>query len=160
MERSYMMYKRILVPLDGSKFAETSLDHVRVLAKGCPVDRVILLRVIEPIIADVKDYIGAERVREAEAKLEAEAKKYLDRIASELKKDNIPAESKLVVDGEPAAKILETIKEEKINLIIMSTHGRTGFEKWLHGSVAQKVMAHTSIPILMVVPKGSKAKKG
>lgn len=154
------MYKKILVPLDGSKFAESSLDHVRELAKGGSVSKVILLRVIEPIIADVKDYIGVERVREAESKLEAEAKKYLDRIASDLKKDNIYAESRLVVNGEPAAKILDTIKEEKINLVIMSTHGRTGFDKWLHGSVAQKVMAHTSIPILMVVPKGSKAKKG
>ncbi|MGQ9616506.1 MAG: universal stress protein [Spirochaetota bacterium] len=153
------MYKKILVPLDGSKFAESVLDHVKAIAKGCSVKKAILFRVIEPVIPDIKDYIGAERIREAEEKRENEAKNYLERIAAALKKDDITVETRLEVNGEPAAKILETVREEKVDLIVMSTHGRTGFERWFHGSVAQKVMTHSSAPVLMVVPKGSKSKK-
>lgn len=150
------MYKKILVPLDGSKFAESALAHVRAVAQGRPIDKIVLLRVVEPIIVDVKDYLGAERTREAEDKLEANAKEYLDNIASDLRKDGIPVETRIVVNGEPAAKILEITREETIDLIIMSTHGRSGFPRWLHGSVANRVLVHSSVPVLMVVPKGSK----
>lgn len=51
------MYKKILVPLDGSEFAENALQHARTIAKGCAVDKVVLLRVVAPIIKDVKDMI-------------------------------------------------------------------------------------------------------
>jgi nucleotide-binding universal stress UspA family protein len=150
------MYNKILVPLDGSKFAESALEHAREIARGSSVDKVILLRVIEPLIVDVKDFIAAERVREAEEKRETEAKKYLDKVAAELKKDNIPVETKLIVDGQPAEKILEVASDEKVDLIAMSTHGRSGFQQWVFGSVAQRVLVHSSIPILMVVPGGER----
>ena len=81
------MYKEILVPLDGSKFAESALKHLRAVAQGRPVDNVVLLRVLEPLIMDVKDYIGAEHIREAEDKLEADAKECLDKTAADLRKD-------------------------------------------------------------------------
>jgi nucleotide-binding universal stress UspA family protein len=150
------MYKKILIPLDGSQFAESALDHARAIAKVSSVEKVILLRVIEPLIVDVKDFIGAERAREAELKREADAKKYLHKVAAELKKENIPVETKLVVDGEPAEKILEVAKDEKVDLITMSTHGRSGFQQWVFGSVAHRVLVHCSIPILMVVPGGGR----
>jgi len=153
------MYKKILVPLDGSELAETALEHVVAIAKGRPIDKVILIRVLESLIIDVKDYIGAERVREAEEKIEGNAKKYLDKTASKLKKDGIPVETRIVVNGQPAARILEVAKEEDVDLIIMSTHGRSGVPRWLFGSVAHRVLVHSSIPILLVVSKGSEKYK-
>ena len=81
------MYKKILVPLDGSKFAESALEHVRAVAQGRPVEKVILIRVLEPLIIDVKDYIGVDRAREAEEKLEADAKRYIEKTAAALKKE-------------------------------------------------------------------------
>jgi nucleotide-binding universal stress UspA family protein len=144
------MYKKILVPLDGSKFAERALDHVRAVAQGRPVDKVILIRVLEPLIIDVKDYIGVDRAREAEEKLEADAKRYIEKTAAALKKEGIPVEAMMVVDGEPAVKILEAAKEEKVDLIIMSTHGRSAFFHWVFGSVAHKVLANSSVPILLI----------
>ncbi|MEW5815228.1 MAG: universal stress protein [Spirochaetota bacterium] len=148
------MYRKILVPLDGSKFAESALEHVRAIAQGRLVDKVVLIRVLIPIIMDAKDYLGAERVREAEDKLEADAKEYLDKTATDLRKEGIPVETKIVVDGEPAAKILEVAREERVDLIIMSTHGRSGFTRWIFGSVANRVLIHSSVPVLMVVPEG------
>jgi nucleotide-binding universal stress UspA family protein len=150
------MYKKILVPLDGSNFAESALGHAREIARASSVEKLILLRVIEPLIVDIKDFIAAERVREAEEKREARAREYLKKTAAELKKDNIPVETKLVVDGEPAEKILEVAEDEKVDLIIMSTHGRSGFQQWVFGSVAHRVLVHSSIPILMVVPGGKR----
>jgi nucleotide-binding universal stress UspA family protein len=153
------MYKKILVPLDGSKLAENALEHVIAVAQGLQVDKVILFRVVEPIMVGVKDYIGAESIRAAEKKLEADAKKYLDKIARDLKKDGIPVEAEIVVNGEPAAKILETAKEKNVDLIIMSTHGKSEFLHWVFGSIANKVLAHSSIPLLLVMPKGSQRYK-
>jgi nucleotide-binding universal stress UspA family protein len=150
------MYEKLLVPLDGSNFSESALEHAKAIAKGCSVKKVILLRVLEPLIMDVKDFIAAERVREAEEKREKAAKKYLEKVAAELRKDGIPVETKLVVDGQPAEKILEVAKDEKVDLITMSTHGRAGFQQWVFGSVAHRVLVHSSIPILMVVPGGGR----
>jgi nucleotide-binding universal stress UspA family protein len=150
------MYRKILVPLDGSKFAESALEHAREIARASSVEKLILLRILEPLIVDVKDFIGAECVREAEEKRETNARKYLKDTAAKLKKDNISVETKLVVDGEPAEKILEIATEEKVDLITMSTHGRSGFQQWVFGSVAHRVLVHSSIPILMVVPGGER----
>jgi nucleotide-binding universal stress UspA family protein len=147
------MYKKLLVPLDGSKFAESVLDHIRAVSCGLKLEKILLVRVLEPLIRDVKDYIGVDRAREAEDKIEADAKNYLDKTAADLKKEGIRVEVKLVVDGEPAAKILELAKEEKVDLIVMSTHGRTAFFHWVFGSVAHKVLVHSSIPILLVPQK-------
>jgi nucleotide-binding universal stress UspA family protein len=144
-----------LVPLDGSPFAESALEHVRTVMQGRKLDKVVLIRVVEPLIRDAKDYIGVDRAREAEEKIEAEARKYVEKAAADLRKDGIHAEAKLVVDGEPAAKILETAREENVDLIIMSTHGRTAFFHWVFGSVAHKVLANSPIPIL-VIPKKNK----
>ncbi len=148
------MYERILVPLDGSQFAEAALKDVRTVVEGRKVDKVFLVRVVEPLIIDVKDYLGAERMREAEDRLEASAKSYLEGVAAGLRKEGIPVETRLVVDGEPAEKILDTAGEEKVELIVMSTHGRTGFKRWVFGSVANRVLVHSSVPVLMVVPEG------
>jgi len=144
------MYKKILVPLDGSTFAESALEHVRKVAREGEVEKVFLIRVLEPIIIDVKDYIGADRARETEEKLEADAKKYLEKTKAVLRKEDMHAEMKMVVDGEPTAKILEFAQQEKVDLIIMSTHGKSAFFHWIFGSVAHKVLANSPIPILLV----------
>jgi nucleotide-binding universal stress UspA family protein len=139
-----------LVPLDGSTFAESALEHVRKVAREGEVEKIFLIRVLEPIIIDVKDFIGADRARETEEKLEAAAKKYLEKTKAVLRKEGIHAEVKMVVDGEPAAKILEFAQQEKVDLIIMSTHGKSAFFHWIFGSVAHKVLANSPIPILLV----------
>lgn len=147
------MYKKILVPLDGSELAECALEHVRAIAKGCQVDKVVLLRVLEPVMGAPHDYVSTEHVREVEDKLEADAKEYLDKVAGNLKKDGVSVETELVVNGEPAAKILEAAKRDKADLIIMSTHGRSGISSWVFGSVAERVVRHALVPVLMVVAR-------
>jgi len=149
------MYNRILVPLDGSELAERALEHVRAIAQGLQVDKVVLLRVLEPHLSLLTphDDTAVRRAREAADKLEADAKDYLNKVAGNLKKDGIPVETELVLGGDPATKILKAAEEDKVDLIIISTHGRSGVSGWLFGSVAERVVRHSPVPVLMVVAR-------
>ena len=151
------MYKRIVVPLDGSELAESALNHVKKITEGRKIDKLVILRIVEPLIVDVKDYIGAERVKEAEEKMIDEAKNYLKSIEKKLKEEGYNVKSIVEISADPAAKILEVAKEEDADLIVMSTHGRTGFRRWIFGSVAHKVLAHSNIAVLIAVPEGEKS---
>jgi len=149
------MYKKILVPLDGSEFSECSLEHVRAVAAGCRVPKVVLLRVVEPLPGVYE--LGEEWRRNTEAKLQVEAKDYLSKVANnlkgDLKKGSVAIET-VVVKGNPAYEILEYSKKNQIDLIIMSTHGRSGVSRWVMGSVADRVLRHSLAPVLIVSPAG------
>jgi nucleotide-binding universal stress UspA family protein len=145
------MYKKILAPLDGSKFSECSLEHVRAVALGCRVPKVVLLRVVEPIH---KGYgMGEDWAREAGARQKAEAKSYLSKLADDLKKEGI-ATRVAVVGGMPADEILDYASKNQVSLIIMSTNGRSGVSRWFLGSVAERVLRYSPVPLLVVSPPG------
>ena len=148
------MYKKILVPLDGSEFSECSLEHARAVAIGCKVPGVILLRVVEPIIADYRTgSVLEELLREAHEKLVADANNYLAKIAANLKKEGMAVET-AAVEGEPSDKILDYARNNQVDLIIMSTHGRSGASRWAFGNVANRVLRHSTAPVLIAPPSG------
>lgn len=88
-----------------------------------------------------------------ESKLRAEATDYLLKMADNLKKDGVAAETVVVV-GWPAEKIMEYSEKNKVDLIIMSTHGRSGITRFTFGSVAEKVSRHSVVPVMTVTPPG------
>ena len=153
------MYRNVLVPLDGSEFAESALEHVGAVTRTGTLKSVILVRVVTPLLVHAKDMIEAEHAREVESKQEAAAKRYLDKVASRLRAQGLPVSTELVIDGDPATKILETARERGVDLIVMSTHGSAGIAPWLFGSVTHRVLAHSPVPVLMVVPKGARPHK-
>jgi len=153
------MYKRVLIPLDGSRFAESSLEHLQAVTLASKLESVVLVRVVMPLLVHAKDFLEAEHAREAEDKQEAAAREYLQKTAARLKKLGLPVETELIIDGEPAMKVLEAAREHKADLIIMSTHGTTGFAPWLFGSVTHRVLSHSEVPVLMVVPQGARARR-
>jgi len=114
------MYKRMLVPLDGSEMAECSLEHVKAIAQGCCVPEVDLLFVAEPVSAGL--YQSAAEGRE---KLLAFDKDYLAKIEENLIAGGIAARS-IILEGKPAETIVEYAVKNDVDLIIMSTHGRSG----------------------------------
>lgn len=148
------MYKKILAPLDGSEFSECSLEHVRAVATGCQVPEVVLLRVVEPIRQTYE--LGEDWRRDAEGKGQAEAKDYLAKVADDLKKGGVAAETAVVL-GQPAEAILDYAKQNQVELIIMSTHGRSGVSRWAFGSVADRVLRHSVAPVLIVAPAPCRA---
>lgn len=144
------MYKKILVPLDGSDLAECSLGHVTAIATGCHVPEVILLKVIEE---PVLPYVEAAFLHDTREKFEAEAKEYLSGVADKLKKDGVAADI-AIIHGAAAHDILEYAKDNGVDLIILSTHGLSGAFRWVFGSVADRVVRHSPVPVLTVSPKG------
>ena len=83
------MYKKVLVPLDGSEFSECGLEHTKIIAIACNCPEVVFMRVIEPDpqIADIGGVASESWYRDAQAKTEAEAKNYVTMIADRMKKE-------------------------------------------------------------------------
>ncbi len=147
------MYKKILIPLDGSENSELAIEHLKNVSSKDDIKNLIILRVVVPLIVDVRDYIGAEAARKAEESLEKEARDYINKKVKELKDEGYSVEGLVEVSNEPAAKIIEIAEKEDIDLLIMTTHGKSGFKKWILGNVTHKVLTHTPAPILIAVKK-------
>jgi nucleotide-binding universal stress UspA family protein len=143
------MYRRILVPLDGSERAEKILPHVEGLAK-CLDAEVILLRVFEPDWSQV-DYFGHppefyEGLRED---CRAEALDYLSLIQNEYLGKGLRVQV-CVEEGAVVKTIISVAEREDANLIAMSSHGRTGLSHVFYGSVAAGVLHQVNQPLLLV----------
>jgi nucleotide-binding universal stress UspA family protein len=153
------MYDRILVPLDGSKLAECVIPHVLKIANDCKVHDVILLRVCEPVsvLADYPTDMPEsweEHVKAINTYSSKQCGLYLDDIEKKLKEaglTNVKTEGTL---GDAAALIVDYASKNNIDLIIMATHGRSGPGRWALGSVAEKVMRTTCVPVLTVKGPG------
>ncbi len=149
------MYKKILVPLDGSELAECVLPHVETLVKGCQVSEIIFIRVVEPFRPPATgEYIfPPEQVQRVEAELKAEAEKYLARVAQRVNYGDIKPK-KEVVRGTPAESIADAAAKSGADLIVIATHGRSGPSRWVWGSVADRVLRSSCTPVLMVRAPG------
>jgi nucleotide-binding universal stress UspA family protein len=155
------MYQRIMVPLDGSELAECVLPHVEAVAAGMNPSSVVLVRVIEPYSMPYSEaaefsfkIIELEKQAEdaVDRKHAEEAAEYLDRIASGLKLKG--AVEKVVLLGKPAAALVDYAAGSGIDLVVISTHGRSGVGRWLRGSVAERILQSICAPVFMVRAPG------
>jgi nucleotide-binding universal stress UspA family protein len=150
-----MMYRTILVPLDGSPRAERILPHVEGLALANK-SKVILLQVVNPGAAelmqpmapmgapvDIELYLGT--VEEAEEK----AHQYLLEKASVLEAKNIKAQG-MVRRGEIVRTVIQVAAEQNVDLVAMASHGRTGLSRVFYGSVANGVLHQIDRPLLLI----------
>jgi nucleotide-binding universal stress UspA family protein len=136
------VYRRILVPLDGSSAAEGVLPHVRELAKHVGAEVVLLSVALAPLSP------GAEPIQ-AQATALQEADVYVSDVAARLQHRGIRAEAR-VRYGAPVEEILDHASAAGIDLIAMATHGRTGLKRVVLGSVAEQVLRRTPVPMLLV----------
>ncbi|MDD4875763.1 MAG: universal stress protein [Dehalococcoidales bacterium] len=154
------MYNKVLVPLDGFEIAECILDHVRTIVTGCQVSEVVLLGVIEAHGKGLPSttwggIISDEQEAALATESMAEIKNYLTQVADKLKAEGVFVQP-VVLQGNVAEKILDYAIENQVDLIMMSTHGRSGLSRWALGSVADRVVRHSPVPVLIVSPKGSR----
>ena len=153
------MYKKILVPLDGSILAECVLPHVDSIARGCAAESVTFIRVVElpylPVTVDSGYSLTTGDLRKLEDEFKDAAEKYLSRIVNGVKYDGVKVQSK-VVSGKPAESIADYAAKNKVDLIIIATHGRSGASRWVWGSVADKLLRSVQVPVLMVRAPGAK----
>jgi len=141
------MYKRVLVPVDGSEVAEAILPFILDIAGPLDLD-VILLRVNRPIPPTTVEGTRHIEVENIKARRE-QAEAYLAGLAAEMQAAGVRAETR-VRRGEPLDEILATAREEDVDLIAMTTHGRTGAARLLFGSVAEGVLRHAAIPVFLM----------
>ncbi len=141
------MYKRVVVPLDGSRLAEGIVPFL--LGIAGPLDlEVVLLRVVTPIPPTVIEASRHVEVEDVEGRL-AEARRYLAPIAESLASRGIRVRTE-ARHGEPVTEILACAREVGADLIAMTTHGRTGLGRLLFGSVAEAVLRQAEIPVLLM----------
>lgn len=145
------MYKKILVPLDGSKTAEGVLPHARALAYSEGAEMILVTVASNPAL----DYVFSDPgiAEKAVAEQQARSKKYMAEVEAQLKSAGFKV-STLLREGAVADMILRTAEECQADVIAMSTHGRTGPARWLLGSVADRVVRNSKVPVLLIRAKG------
>lgn len=141
------MFKRILVPLDGSSRAEQVVPVASRLAQASG-GTIVLLYVVN-LTQEVMAY-GAFLPAEAIENSLQGAHIYLEQLVRRTHLTGMVAVEKQVVSGSPTTKILEQAGQQYCNLIIMASHGYTGFKQWLPGSVAEKVAHQAPVPVLIL----------
>lgn len=147
MTRRDSMYKRVLVPLDGSPVAETIVPFI--LGIAGPLDmEVVLLRVVEPIQPVVIEGSRHIEVEDVEVR-RTDAEKYLAPLAVELRNEGVKVESR-VRRGNAVDQIVAAARETGADLIAMSTHGRGGLGRLVFGSVAQAVLRQAEVPVFLM----------
>lgn len=157
------MYKKILVPLDGSELAECVLPHVESIAKGCGTGSVVFARVVEPVTApygamgDAAAVITEQDTARMRAEIDAsnknEAEKYINQLVSRQKYEGVKVQSELIT-GKTSDSIAEYATKNDVDLIIIATHGRSGISRWVWGSVADRILRSACVPVLMVRAPG------
>lgn len=142
------MYKKILVPLDGSKRAEMIRPHVRELASRYKAT-VIFLRVIE---STYTSGIGKTITRISDKAFDAQLKEcesYLDGIAAKFRNKGITCKT-IVAQGPVVEKIIEAANTEDVDLIAMTSHGYGGLTRIFYGSVAAGILNRIDRPLFII----------
>jgi nucleotide-binding universal stress UspA family protein len=149
------MFKHVLVPLDGSPLAEKALPYAQAILT--PQGRLTLLSVVDvprpaflvgpspPLLkAEVEHYQTHPQARFSEAEI------YLRRIADKPANAGVQIDTVTVAAEDAASVIAKTCQDLEIEVLVMATHGHSGLDRWLMGSVTQKVLQITPCPILVI----------
>ncbi len=152
--------QHFLIPLDGTPYAERALDAALPVAGLWKAD-FTLLRVVSPV-APMPVPLGmgtfevvaadmAERVEKLEKKIEEDAFKYLEGVAYTLRQRGLTVHTLVAMDDEPSAGVLHQAKSG-IDAVALGSHGRTGFTRFFHGSVSDRVIRGSTLPVLVYHP--------
>lgn len=151
------MYKKIMVPLDGSELAECVLPHLETIVKGCEMPQVIVVRAVEPLSVpygrEISHFTSLEQVEAFETHQKADAEKYLKGVIARLEKKGIKAKADIVY-GKAGESLSDYAAKNSMDLVIMATHGRSGISRWVWGSVADRLLRSARVPVLMVRAPG------
>ncbi len=145
-------YRHVLVPLDGSEAAEVALaDAASVsMLNGA---RLTLLRAVPAALEAIDTGAEAIAIDQQEAVRRGGAQRYLDSVCRSLAPAGVEARVAVEV-GEAAEAILDYADQHSVDLIVMATHGRSGWRRWVLGSIAEKVLRAAAQPVLLVrVPR-------
>lgn len=147
-----MQIRSILVPTDFSECGNFALSYAASLARVFGAS-ILCVHVIEPMVPTV-GYSGMTEplpIADISDQLEDSAERELPKIAEREECAGLEVEE-LIVRGEAAAEIVRVARDRKVDLIVVSSHGRTGLGRILFGSTAEAIVRHASCPVLVVKP--------
>ena len=153
------MYKKILVPLDGSELAECALNHVKKLHQDCSAFEVVLLNAVT-IELPWRELGAEEPEQPLTFNYNTFKKGYIDRsktyltgVQSRLSSEDIKTETVTIESNVTSHAITDYAQKNGIDLILMATHGYTGMKRMMLGSVALQVLHESSVPVLLIRPE-------
>ena len=135
------MLNKILVPLDGSGLAERALTYATALATASGAQLMLLRAALSHTLPGVDS-------RERDAGAIQEAETYLEPVATRVREQGFSCET-VVPHGHPKECIVDQARTRQADLVVMTTHGRTGPGRWILGSVAESVVASSPVPVLL-----------
>jgi nucleotide-binding universal stress UspA family protein len=153
------MYKRIMVPLDGSQLAECIFPHLETLVKDCKnTPEIIIVRAVEPISVpygrQIAQFSSLDQIKAFETHQKTEAEEYLNKTVAILGNIGINAKTD-IVPGKAGQALSDYANKNNIDLVIMTTHGRSGVSRLVWGSVADHLLRTLRVPVLMIRAPGS-----
>jgi nucleotide-binding universal stress UspA family protein len=146
------MFSKILVPLDGSDLAAQILPQVEDLAKVFKSEITLITVGFLITLYNTAAEFSYKSIEDLEAVLKKDAEKRLDSYAAKLKAKGLNV-SQVYIPGVPANEIIAYADKNNYDLIAMATHGR-GEVAWVLGSVAEKVVSHATVPVLLLRVQG------
>jgi nucleotide-binding universal stress UspA family protein len=153
------MYRKVLVPLDGSKLAECAMDQVKIMVKEGFAEEVTLLNVVKiddpyPELSRYGKNFDINAMRKA---LFASARKYLADVEARLGAEGVRVKTEVVEADGPAPAITDYAQKNGMEMIVIATHGYTGMKKLMLGSVALSVLHDSHVPVLLIRPQACRA---
>ncbi len=150
------MFKHIVVPLDGSGFAEAALPYALEIAAQFDSDITLLRVVMPPRIGEgALSPESANYVINMRDDLYKEAIDYLQQQKGSLRQQNFRVHYQVVESDDIAAEIISAVRGADADTIVMCTHGRGGLSRWLFGSVATRLLQSANVPVLVIRPSGA-----
>jgi nucleotide-binding universal stress UspA family protein len=140
------MFKRILIATDGSTFSHKAADQAAQLAKKLGAS------IIAMTVADrfpIYLFPAVVVLEDADQAIESDCRKILSEVETVVSAAGVSCQTKIVSHDAPFRAIIDTAAAEACDLIVMGSHGRSGVQALLLGSVTQKVLAHATIPVLI-----------
>jgi nucleotide-binding universal stress UspA family protein len=154
------MYKRILVPTDGSSVSEAAVDAAIDLAQARGSEIVALsVAVPEPVFQSLEGAVPYDPGLQVEALLE-HAQRYVDAVAARAAKAGVSCTPVTCSALDAAEAIADTARERDCDLIVMGSHGRRGLSRLLAGSVTQAVLADAPVPVMVLRPGQQEGQTG
>ena len=154
-------FQRILVPLDGSPLAEAILDHAMWIARLEPKAEIVLLEIVQPIPSSTlvpQSLLAPGSAKEEITRAqEAPVREYLEGVAGRVKSAGLRCRTRVEFAGKVAAAILEAARAESADLVALCTHGHSGLVRIALGSVADKIVRASVVPVLLFRPGASPA---
>ena len=146
-------YQKIVVPLDGSGWGQRAVSHAVDIARSNDSE-IILLHVFRPPARPYTPELALAQQDEQIQELRAQMKQYLVGLRAELRNESVRVRTQYIeAEGADVARLIcEFVTNEGADLIVMSTHGRSGLSRLLFGSVARDVMECVEVPVLLIKP--------